>query len=72
MVCGYGGHMPELSGERLAGLALNLQQRIPGVTHACPDCDLGKPKPFCPTCYGIGTIDDAQIDQWLSKKNAAK
>jgi hypothetical protein len=34
------------------------------VTHACPDCDLGRPRPLCPTCLGAGNVSEPRLAKW--------
>lgn len=41
---------------------------LPGVLQACPDCDLGSPAHFCPTCHGIGTVTNEELDRWLIRR----
>jgi hypothetical protein len=32
--------------------------------HACPDCPLGNPKPFCQVCLGAGLITTDRLDRY--------
>lgn len=34
------------------------------VTHACPECQIGNPRPFCACCGGHGNISEAQLARW--------
>lgn len=34
------------------------------VTHACPECPLGHPKPFCEVCLGAGSITTERLDRY--------
>jgi hypothetical protein len=32
--------------------------------HACPECPLGNPKPFCQVCLGAGLITTDRLDRY--------
>jgi hypothetical protein len=34
------------------------------VTHACPECPLGTPDPFCACCGGHGNVTPKRLAQW--------
>lgn len=58
---------PPMTPDRLRAIAFGPKPE--GVTHACPDCPFGAPRAFCPTCLGIGTVDNAQLDAWQARVN---
>lgn len=31
------------------------------VRHACPECEIGKPQPFCRVCLGVGNITTERL-----------
>lgn len=33
------------------------------VTHACPQCPLGQPRPFCQVCLGAGNVTADRLDR---------
>jgi hypothetical protein len=45
--------------------------RLDNVLHACPDCPLAAPRPFCPTCLGAGAISEHRLMMWQSQQNKA-
>lgn len=51
--------------------AYSAPVRDASIRHACPDCPLGQPRVFCPTCLGVGSIDEADLARWVMRKNAA-
>jgi hypothetical protein len=34
------------------------------VTHACPECPIGAPSPFCACCGGHGSVTTVRLAQW--------
>lgn len=32
--------------------------------HACPECPIGTPRPFCPVCLGDGSISTDRLDRY--------
>jgi len=47
-----------------------VSTRRDDVRHMCPQEGCGLPaNPFCPVCFGTGTISDAQLDRWQSVQN---
>lgn len=38
------------------------------VTHACPECPIGHPKPFCEWCLGLGQLTTDRLARWQSAK----
>lgn len=44
--------------------------RLDNVRHACPDCPTLRPRTFCPTCLGEGTVTEATLARWVAAKNA--
>jgi hypothetical protein len=37
------------------------------VTHACPECPIGAPAPFCVCCGGHGNVTAQRLAQWQLK-----
>ena len=37
--------------------------------HACPDCPIGNPRPFCPVCLGAGAITTDRLDRYSAAAN---
>lgn len=37
------------------------ETRTGTVRHACPECVLGQPRPFCRVCLGAGLVDVGQL-----------
>lgn len=37
------------------------------VTHACPECPLGAPRPLCRTCHGFGTLTTEDLERWQAR-----
>jgi hypothetical protein len=52
-------------GETLAQHALAPQQ-LGAVTHMCPECGINV-RPFCRTCYGIGSVTTEDLDRWQAR-----
>jgi len=46
----------------LPGHALGIRRSE--VTHACPECGIGLPQPFCQVCLGAGTITTERLDRY--------
>ena len=43
----------------------NLLHKELDVLQSCPECDVGKPQPFCKVCHGEGAITDLQLAVWV-------
>jgi len=41
------------------------------VLHACPECQTGRPSPFCQTCGGKGLVDERALAKWQRRVLAA-
>lgn len=39
-------------------------KRVEVLGHACPDCPVGAPQPFCRTCLGAGLVTTLQLNVW--------
>ena len=39
----------------------DLGERIDVVGHACPECPLGRPAPFCEVCLGAGMVSTERL-----------
>ena len=50
--------------------AHRLGARSDGVRHACPEHPIGAVPSACGTCFGVGSVSEAQLDHWLSVQNA--
>ena len=37
---------------------------IGAVRHACPECPLGQPSPFCTVCLGAGDVSSERLDRY--------
>jgi hypothetical protein len=46
----------------------NLLHKAPVVLHACPECPMRQPRPFCQTCNGRGLLTELQLRIWNSKR----
>lgn len=46
------------------GSGHELGARLDNIRHACPDCVVGRPRSFCPTCLGVGSISEARLAVW--------
>lgn len=46
----------------------NLLRKAPVVLHACPECPMHDPRPFCSTCNGRGLLTELQLRMWNSKR----
>ena len=46
----------------------NLLRKAPVVLHACPECPMHDPRPFCSTCNGRGLLTELQLRIWNSKR----
>jgi hypothetical protein len=44
--------------------------RMDNVLHACPECPIGSPKAFCPTCLGMGNVTEGDLARWVRMRNA--
>lgn len=42
-------------------------ERVEVTGHACPDCPLGAPQPFCETCLGAGVVSTDRLDRWQAR-----
>lgn len=53
-------------GEHLkAGLPQHLLGVRQGeVTHACPECGIGRPREFCQVCLGVGQVSTERLDRY--------
>jgi hypothetical protein len=43
------------------------QQARGEVMHACPECPMGQPKPFCLVCLGAGLITTARLANYSDR-----
>ena len=46
----------------------NLLHKAPVVLHACPECPMHQPRPFCTTCHGRGLLTELQLHAWHSRR----
>ncbi len=44
-------------------------ERIEVLGHACPQCDLASPKPFCSVCLGSGLATTDRLAAWQREQN---
>jgi hypothetical protein len=42
-------------------------RRLEVLGHACPDCPVGQPRPFCPSCLGAGILTSAELAVWQAR-----
>jgi hypothetical protein len=42
------------------------RQQLGAVTHMCPECGVNV-RPFCRTCYGIGSVTTEDLDRWQAR-----
>jgi len=64
--------MPRHRAQQLRRIAEGAAgDHLPADGHACPECPLGAPAPFCSVCLGAGLVDDARLGRWQREQNQA-
>ena len=46
-------------------------ERRNDAMHACPECPIGNPAPFCQVCLGAGLITTDRLDRYAFESFAA-
>lgn len=63
--------MPGRRARQLARIAAEASEDyVPADGHACPQCPLGAPAPFCAVCLGAGIVDGDRLGRWQREQNS--